>query len=109
MQETRLLHAVHFSKGCYLGQEIVERVRSRGAVHKGMALLNIDSAPPEAGAVVFSGEAKAGQILSAVFSPLEQQTVAFAMMGVEYLVGEKPLRVQDATASLRASSAFGPA
>ena len=26
----RQMHALHFSKGCYIGQEIVERVRSRG-------------------------------------------------------------------------------
>ena len=33
-QETAQTHALHFSKGCYLGQEIVERIRSRGAVHR---------------------------------------------------------------------------
>lgn len=33
-QETGQTQALHFSKGCYLGQEIVERVRSRGAVHR---------------------------------------------------------------------------
>ncbi len=29
-QETAQAHALHFAKGCYLGQEIVERIRSRG-------------------------------------------------------------------------------
>src|SRR6202041_30665 len=33
-QETQQTHAVHFQKGCYLGQEIVERVRSRGHVNR---------------------------------------------------------------------------
>jgi folate-binding protein YgfZ len=33
-QETAQDRALHFSKGCYLGQEIVERIRSRGAVHR---------------------------------------------------------------------------
>ncbi len=33
-QETGLARALHFSKGCYLGQEIVERIRSRGNVHR---------------------------------------------------------------------------
>lgn len=33
-QETEQNHALHFSKGCYVGQEIVERIRSRGAVHR---------------------------------------------------------------------------
>ncbi|HET9086434.1 MAG TPA: folate-binding protein [Acidobacteriaceae bacterium] len=33
-QETGQTRALHFSKGCYLGQEIVERIRSRGNVHR---------------------------------------------------------------------------
>lgn len=33
-QETQQTHALHFQKGCYLGQEIVERIRSRGHVNK---------------------------------------------------------------------------
>ena len=36
-QETGQTRALHFSKGCYLGQEIVERIRSRGAVHRTFA------------------------------------------------------------------------
>ena len=33
-QETAQTRALHFAKGCYLGQEIVERIRSRGNVHR---------------------------------------------------------------------------
>jgi folate-binding protein YgfZ len=33
-QETGQLQALHFTKGCYIGQEIVERIRSRGHVHR---------------------------------------------------------------------------
>ena len=33
-QETQLTNALHFQKGCYLGQEIVERIRSRGHVNR---------------------------------------------------------------------------
>ena len=33
-QEANQPQALHFSKGCYLGQEIVERVRSRGQIHR---------------------------------------------------------------------------
>jgi folate-binding protein YgfZ len=33
-QETEQDRALNFSKGCYVGQEIVERIRSRGAVHR---------------------------------------------------------------------------
>jgi len=33
-QETEQTHALNFTKGCYIGQEIVERIRSRGQVHR---------------------------------------------------------------------------
>jgi aminomethyltransferase len=33
-QETGQTRALHFTKGCYLGQEIVERIHSRGGVHR---------------------------------------------------------------------------
>ena len=33
-QETSQSRALHFTKGCYLGQEIVERIHSRGGVHR---------------------------------------------------------------------------
>ncbi len=43
-----MLHAVHFNKGCYLGQEIVERVRSRGHVNRMLVRL-VDGWPAAAG------------------------------------------------------------
>jgi folate-binding protein YgfZ len=33
-QETGQERALHFAKGCYVGQEIVERIRARGQVHR---------------------------------------------------------------------------
>ena len=33
-QETEQARALNFNKGCYMGQEIVERIRSRGSVHR---------------------------------------------------------------------------
>lgn len=52
-QETAQTHALHFTKGCYLGQEIVERIRSRGQVHRHLRAIEIlpddgHTAPPVA-------------------------------------------------------------
>jgi folate-binding protein YgfZ len=44
-QETSQTRALHFSKGCYLGQEIVERIRSRGQVHRCLAQFTLSSEP----------------------------------------------------------------
>jgi folate-binding protein YgfZ len=44
-QETSQMRALHFAKGCYLGQEIVERIRSRGAVHRRLAQFTLSTEP----------------------------------------------------------------
>ncbi len=40
-QETAQTRALHYTKGCYLGQEIVERIRSRGQVHRHLRQLEL--------------------------------------------------------------------
>ena len=44
--EVGLDYAVSFNKGCYLGQEVVERIRSRGHVNKKLCGLFIDGQAP---------------------------------------------------------------
>jgi aminomethyltransferase len=79
--ETGLLQAVSFSKGCYLGQEIVERVRARGQVQKLLVSLefNTRQALEPATAVRFAGE-EAGRLSSPVFSPRRGKVMAFAIL-----------------------------
>ncbi|MEN6534442.1 MAG: glycine cleavage T C-terminal barrel domain-containing protein [Bryobacteraceae bacterium] len=78
-QETGIARALHFNKGCYLGQEIVERIRSRGHVNRCLVRLEIDAGEvPATGAVLFDGENEAGYITSAVLSPVSGKVVAFA-------------------------------
>lgn len=61
---------ISFNKGCYTGQEIVERVRSRGHVNrKRVALTFSTAAPPAAGTKLFAGGAEVGLVTSAALSP----------------------------------------
>jgi folate-binding protein YgfZ len=61
---------VAFNKGCYTGQEIVERVRSRGHINrKRVRLRFLDSAPPPSGTKLRANGAEVGSITSAAFSP----------------------------------------
>jgi folate-binding protein YgfZ len=99
VQETGQLQAVHFSKGCYLGQEIVERVRSRAQIHRVLRKLEIDTAePPAVGTKFKSGDADAGEIVSAVFSPALQKTVAMAYVRVPFAEPGTVLSIQGAPA-----------
>jgi tRNA-modifying protein YgfZ len=74
-QEANQPHALHFSKGCYLGQEIVERVRSRGQVHRVLTPLVLEGKdPPAPGSKLESGT----EFTSAAFSPALDKVVALA-------------------------------
>lgn len=84
-QEANQPRALHFNKGCYLGQEIVERVRSRGQIHRILVPIQIDVAePPEPGTKLLSGESAAGEVTSAAFSPALGKVVALAYVRVEH-------------------------
>ena len=99
VQETSQLHAVHFSKGCYLGQEIVERVRSRAQIHRMLHRVEIDTSEvPEAGTKLKAGDADAAEIASAVFSPALGKTVALAYVRVEHAEPGTELTLGDARA-----------
>jgi len=84
-QETRQMHAVHFAKGCYIGQEIVERIRSRGHVNRLLVKLEVEGGAPLAGGTkVSAGAAEAGEITSSAFSPALGKVVALAYVRAQY-------------------------
>jgi folate-binding protein YgfZ len=65
-QETSQTRALNFTKGCYLGQEIVERIRSRGAVHKALRQFSLQGNAPILPAEISSGDKPIGTLTSAV-------------------------------------------
>jgi aminomethyltransferase len=68
-QETGQERALNFTKGCYVGQEIVERIRSRGAVHRVFAGFAFESGPPEVGSKISVEGKEAGEITSVATLP----------------------------------------
>jgi aminomethyltransferase len=78
-QETSQLRALHFNKGCYLGQEIVERIRSRGNVHRHLCQLEIDGPLPASGTELTLDSKAAGTITSAAELPLPTGARRFAL------------------------------
>ncbi len=79
-QETAQMRALHFSKGCYLGQEIVERIRSRGSVHRHLRPLELAGPAPVAAAeLALEDGTAAGQITSAAELPLPAGKRVFAL------------------------------
>jgi folate-binding protein YgfZ len=77
-QETGQMHAVSFNKGCYLGQEIVERIRAQGRVNKKLMRVVLQGAevpPPGTKTTLDGAEA---EVTSAALSPASGEVVALA-------------------------------
>ncbi|HUX43302.1 MAG TPA: hypothetical protein VMV57_01000 [Terracidiphilus sp.] len=98
-QETAQMRALHFSKGCYLGQEIVERIRSRGNVHKHLRSLELTGPLPQHGAELALSGTAAGHITSAASLELSgsKRTFALAMLRAEAETDKEPLTYQAGT------------
>jgi len=67
--ETR---AVSYSKGCYIGQEVIARIRTYGQVAKalrGLRFADNLSAPPTKGDKLFANGKEVGYVASAIRSP----------------------------------------
>ena len=99
-QETEQERALHFSKGCYIGQEIVERIRSRGAVHRKFSGFIVEGSLPPAGAKIQAEEKDVGEITSAASLPLATGELAVALGYVRREASEKPLNAGAAKLTL---------
>jgi folate-binding protein YgfZ len=75
------LEAISYTKGCYVGQEVVARVHFRGRVNKHLrGLLFGQAEPPPPGALLFDqNEKQVGDVRSSVLSP-RRGAVALAMV-----------------------------
>lgn len=103
VQETGVLRAVHPNKGCYLGQEIVERVRSRAQVHRHLMPIRIVSSdPPAAGTKLQANGNPAAELTSAAFSPALGEVVALAYVRTEVLETKPQLQVDGADRAIYA-------
>jgi len=107
-QETAQQRALNFNKGCYVGQEIVERIHSRGLVHRVFAALAVDGDAPEPGTKISSGDKEVGEVTSAARIPAvgaePARTIALGYVRREALAGED-LRIGEARASVVRSPA----
>ena len=105
--EAELEHAIDFEKGCYIGQEIVARMKYRGHPNRLLRGIEIDKdATSEegcgllrSGARVFNGDKEIGWVTSATFAPTLAKQIAIGY--VRIAVTEPGSRVQIETSEGR--------
>ncbi|MXV73656.1 aminomethyl transferase family protein [Candidatus Poribacteria bacterium] len=102
--EAELEHAIDFEKGCYIGQEIVARMKYRGHPNRLLRGIEIDDSPTfedgcelRPGARVFNGEKEVGWLTSTTFAPTLGKQVALGY--VRIAVTEAGSRVQIETSN----------
>lgn len=84
-QETGQDRALNFTKGCYIGQEIVERIRARGSVHRTFVGFEVEGVAPPAGTKVQYEGKDVGEITSIAADSLKQKRLALGFMRREVL------------------------
>jgi len=102
-QETEQARALNFQKGCYVGQEIVERIRSRGAVHRKFTGFVAEGAGQIApGTKIVAGEKEVGEITSVASLPLAsgEKTVALGYIRREVGVPGRVVTIGSAQATV---------
>ncbi len=103
-QETGQEQALSFTKGCYIGQEIVERIRSRGNVHRTLIGLEVQGEPPQPGTKVVADGKDVGEITSAARVPLPEgeRTLALGYLRREVANTGTTVQVGEQNATVRA-------
>jgi folate-binding protein YgfZ len=92
---------ISFSKGCYTGQEIVERVRSRGHVNRQRVRLSFSGAKvPVEGTKLLAGGTEAGYITSAAFSPEAGTAIGMGYLRREQAAGGSIVEFDGGTATV---------
>ncbi len=101
--EVGLDNAYSYTKGCYLGQEVVERIRSRGHVNRKLCGLLLDgNAPAGAGDAILAGDHEVGKITSSVASFALNRPIALGYVHKDFWSPETSLAVRHESSSIAA-------
>ena len=109
LPETRLESPVSYTKGCYIGQEVVARVKYRGHVNRGLSglVLDGDRVPAHGARVVADGK-DVGRVTSAVLSPALGRPIALAYVRREHFEPGAQVDIDDGRGAMRATVAALP-
>lgn len=73
--------AIDFEKGCYIGQEVIAKIKYLGQVNRGLVGLKISGkTTPEPGAAVYSDGKNIGSITRAAYCPTVDAVLAFSYL-----------------------------
>jgi folate-binding protein YgfZ len=83
--EANLEKAIHYQKGCYIGQEVIARATYRGQMNKKLVGLLLGEATPEKGAELKLADKRVGRLTSIVHSEARGQNLALGYVHRDHL------------------------
>lgn len=76
--------AISYHKGCYIGQEVISRIKSVGHVNRQLIGLQFTGTPPALPSMLVTEGREVGRMTSAVFSPDLQKVIALGIVKRDY-------------------------
>ena len=104
--EASLERAISYTKGCYIGQEVIARATHRGQMQRKLAGLLLGELTPATGTELRRGEKKVGWITSVVKSPKRGQMIALAYVHRDSLTDGTVLELASGGTAIVASLPF---
>ena len=102
--EAELEGAISYEKGCYIGQEIVARMKYRGHPNRLLRGFEIASdTPPQGGARLFDGDKEVGWITSAVVSPTFGKTIGLGYIRIAFTDEGSQVEIETANGQVNAT------
>ena len=113
--EAELEHAIDFEKGCYIGQEIVARMKYRGHPNRLLRGIEIDVNLTSQdchrhllGARVFKEDKEVGWITSATFAPTLEKSIALGYVRMQVTEAGSRVRIETPEGSIDGTVALLP-
>lgn len=107
--EAELEHAIDFEKGCYIGQEIVARMKYRGHPNRLLRGFEVEcGTPPAQNDLIYDNDKEIGWITSAVSSPSLDKTIALGYVRMAYTDAGSKVKILTADEPVKATVAVLP-
>jgi len=94
--------AISYTKGCYLGQEVMARLKSKGRIRRRLRRVSGRGPAPAVPAALWQGETLVGELRAAVSDEGKSGFVGLALLSVSSLRPETPLSLSAHGAAIAA-------
>jgi aminomethyltransferase len=98
--EANLQRAIHYQKGCYIGQEVIARATYRGHMNRKLVGLLLGENRPAPHAELKVGDRKVGWVTSVIRSPALKQEIALGYVHRDFLTPGTALQLAESGASV---------